>query len=201
MKELLRCLDLHTHSLAASLSSFGHPLAAWESSPPQEWMCGLFTPLSVSLAACLGRGSSLLPYYLRWPLLLSPELFKNSCPFSVFRSWLAEGVRRNKQVTPGGGCHGFLRLLVVISFQTSCLCLWSRTIGQEAGHLFSASPTIRPSVGQGVKGHLLTKGLGVQAVAVADCRAGPLLVQCTGSVLSWSRTLSSPYFACLGHFP
>lgn len=80
---------------------------------------------------------------------------------------LLKGPGQNKQV-----CHlevvvtGFLRSLVVIGFQTSCLCLWSRTVGHEAGYLFAASPTLRSVWGQGVKGHPLTKGLGLMGLVV-----------------------------------
>lgn len=157
MEELLRCLGLYTCSLAAGLSSSGLPVL--ENSLPQEWVCGLFTLLTINLAACLGRGScwtatrpvaTLLPYCLGWPLLQSHELAVPELPpllclrKSVLEVGLLKGPGQSKQVPPGSGCHSFLRSLVVFGFQTSCLCLWRRTVGQEAGYLSSASPTLRP---------------------------------------------------------
>lgn len=80
---------------------------------------------------------------------------------------MLKGLGGNKQVSPGGSCHSFRWSLVVISFQTSCLCLWSRTFDQEGGYLFPATPNPQAECGTRVSKIILS-----QRGTVAGCGCG-----------------------------
>lgn len=141
---LLGCRPEPFWSSAAQLGKFSATgVAVWSRHPPDRQACPVF-----GLRQPLDGRWPLSPASLpRMALVLSGSRIPPAPSVSLVG--LLKGPGRNKQA-----CHlevvvtGFLRSLV-IGFQTSCLCLWSRTVGQEAGYLFPAPPTLRPSVGPG----------------------------------------------------